>query len=205
MRESVFLIAPRFRAPSCCQLRSRGGFLLINLFVKRETDSARSWGGLAWDSVAWRIPWACGGCSQHCGSSWHQGELRGSYCRSKGGASARGIFPQTLTRTPTSLFLWSMMPVWTFALNPPWGSPKSREKNYRDKRLRKEKVCSQSHSGVSNNIHSFICSFVHSFKSSCLYAMTRTSNPMLNKVAWVGILVLFLILDKKLSTPHHWL
>lgn len=53
-------------------------------------------------------------------------------------AGAGGIFSKTLTRTPTALLLRSAMPVCMLALKPPWGSPESRTKTCRDKRLRKE-------------------------------------------------------------------
>ena len=38
----------------------------------------------------------------------------------------------------------------------------------------------------------------------CVNAVARTSNTMLSKVARMGILVLFLILEGMLSAFHHW-
>lgn len=129
--------------------------------------------------MVWWIPWARGGCSQPCGSSWHQGELAQQVLLKERWSRVRGIFPQTLTRTPTPLLLWSMMPVWMFALNPPWGSPESRKKTYRDQRLRKEKICSsQSHSGVSNKIHSLIRPLVRSFIHSFMMQQIETEDPL---------------------------
>ena len=48
-----------------------------------------------------------------------------------------------------------------------------------------------------------ICMFFIYF--SCLIAVVRTSNTILNKMMTVGILVLFLILEKKFSAFHHWI
>ena len=38
---------------------------------------------------------------------------------------------------------------------------------------------------------------------SCMIAVARTSNTILNKVVYVGIFVMFLILEERLSSFHH--
>ena len=61
----------------------------------------------------------------------------------------------------------------------------------------------------STNNDSFVSSFsmwMHLISFSCLNAVARTSNTMLNRSDWEwASFVLFLILEEKLLAFHHWI
>lgn len=71
------------------------------------------------------------------------------------------------------------MPVWTFALNPPWGNLRSHKKSYSVKGLRK-----RPHSGVSKKVHLLIHSFFNKYLLRTHFVpgtVVGTEDPMENK------------------------
>lgn len=108
----------------------------------------------------WLIHWTLGAAPRTLGAPGTEENLHRKYFWRKG-ASAKEISPKILTGTPRALLLWSLMPGWTFAHNPPQGNLRSDKKAYRVIRLKKGRLCSSEFHSEVSKVHSVIHSFIH--------------------------------------------